>query len=87
MALIEASRGPERQVTRLARKTLWLFGTARSIPSIGSETSWESDLPLCLFSSVLVNSDRIVRVAGNGDAGSPGDLQFAIVDRLRAFRT
>ena len=36
---------------------------------------------------MLVNSNRIVRVAGNGDARGPDELRFAIVVCLRAFRT
>ena len=87
MAIIEASRDPERRVTRLAVKIFWLFDAARFISSIGSGTSWISDLPLGWCSSVLVNSDRIVKISGYRDASEPCDLRFAIVADLGAFRT
>ena len=87
MAIIEASRDPERRVTRLAVKIFWLLDVARYVSSIGSGISWMSDLPLGSCSSVLVNFDRIVRIAGYWDASDPGDLRFAIVADLGAFRT
>ena len=87
MAIIEASRDPERRVTRLAVKIFWLLDAARFNSSIWSGTSWISDLPLDSSSSVLVNPERILSIAGYGDAGGPGDLKFAIVAVRRAFRT
>ena len=87
MALIESSRGLERQGTRLAVKIFWLFDAARFNSSIWSGTSWISDLPLGSSSSVLVNPERILSIAGYGDAGDPGDLRFATVADRGAFRT
>ena len=87
MAIIEASRDPERRVTRLAVKIFWLFGAANFVSSTGSGISWRSDLLFGLSSSVVVNFDRIVRIAGHWGASDPGDLRFAIVAGLGAFRT